>query len=49
MDFIVTESGIYRAGGTKLSLVNVTDCLQQMTLLLARRHLPRQHLTHTSS
>jgi 5,10-methenyltetrahydrofolate synthetase len=43
MDFVVTEAGIYRAGGRKLVLLDAAECAADAKLLLESRALPRQH------
>ena len=43
MDFIVTEAGIYRAGGEKLTLLDAATCTHEAKLLLESRGLLRQH------
>ncbi len=42
MDFIVTEAGIYRAGGWELALLDTAECAAQATALMEKRGLPRQ-------
>ena len=42
MDFVVTEAGIYRAGGGKLAPLDAAGCAAEATSLLASRGLPRQ-------
>jgi len=41
MDFVVTEAGIYRAGGETLALLSAADCAAATKSLLESRHLPR--------
>lgn len=41
MDFVVTEAGIYAAGGEPLEKVDEASARQRMTRLLAARRLPR--------
>ena len=41
MDFIVTEAGIYRAGGGKLARLDAAQCAHEAEILLASRGLPR--------
>ncbi|HKU69258.1 MAG TPA: 5-formyltetrahydrofolate cyclo-ligase [Burkholderiales bacterium] len=41
MDFVVTEAGIYRGGGTPLKRLDPTDASAEAKSLLARRELPR--------
>ena len=43
MDFVVTEAGIYRAGGTSLVLLDAAAGQPEAKALLLRRGLPRQH------
>jgi len=47
MDFVVTDAGIYRAGGEKLALLSAIDCAAEVKSLLERRRLPRH--AHSSS
>ena len=42
MDFIVTENGIYRAGGGRLALLNAEECRAHAKSLLEGRRLPRR-------
>lgn len=42
MDFVVTEVGIYFAGGKKLELLDAQECLAQVKILLENHCLPRQ-------
>lgn len=42
MDFVVTEAGIYRAGGRKLVPLDAAECAADAKLLLESRGLPRQ-------
>jgi hypothetical protein len=42
MDFVVTEAGIYRAGGSSLELLAAAQCATEAKLLLEKRGLPRQ-------
>ena len=41
MDFVVTEAGIYRAGGEKLARLDAAGCAAEMRRLTASRALPR--------
>ena len=41
MDFVVTESGVYRAGGERLALIDTVEARRDFEDLLARRALPR--------
>jgi len=41
MDFVVTQTGIYRAGGETLTLLSAADCAAATKSLLESRHLPR--------
>jgi 5-formyltetrahydrofolate cyclo-ligase len=41
MDFVVTEAGIYRAGGEMLALLSAADCAAATKSLLESRNLPR--------
>ena len=41
MDFVVTEAGIYRAGGRELSLLAAADSAAEASSLLEIRELPR--------
>ncbi|MCC7484384.1 MAG: 5-formyltetrahydrofolate cyclo-ligase [Burkholderiales bacterium] len=43
MDFVVTEAGIYRAGGRKLVSIDAADCAGEAKALMASRGLPRRH------
>jgi 5,10-methenyltetrahydrofolate synthetase len=40
MDFVVTEAGIYRAGGEKLVLLDAADCAAETSRLMESRALP---------
>jgi 5,10-methenyltetrahydrofolate synthetase len=42
MDFVVTEAGIYRAGGRTLAPLDPAECAAEAKLLLESRGLPRQ-------
>jgi 5,10-methenyltetrahydrofolate synthetase len=42
MDFVVTEAGIYRAGGGRLTLLDVAESAADTTSLLESRGLPRR-------
>jgi hypothetical protein len=42
MDFVVTEAGIYRAGGRKLTPLDAAECAAEAKRLLESRGLPRQ-------
>lgn len=42
MDFVVTEAGIYRAGGRKRELLDVAACIAEVKSLLEERGLPRE-------
>lgn len=42
MDFVVTEAGIYLAGGKKLILLDASECLAQIKILLGNNFLARQ-------
>lgn len=41
MDFVVTEAGIYRAGGSPLALIDTAECARTARSLLKVRNLPR--------
>ena len=41
MDFVVTETGVYRAGGGMLVLLSTAECAAATTSLLKTRRLPR--------
>jgi 5,10-methenyltetrahydrofolate synthetase len=41
MDFIVTEAGIYRGGGTPIARLDAAAAIAEAKSLLARRELPR--------
>lgn len=41
MDFVVTESGIYRAGGKALATLTPAQCIAEAQALLLSRSLPR--------
>jgi 5,10-methenyltetrahydrofolate synthetase len=41
MDFVVTESGIHRAGGEPLVAIDAAECRRRFGALLAARGLPR--------
>lgn len=41
MDFIVTEAGVWRAGGSELVPFEAADCVAEMKSLMERRGLPR--------
>ena len=43
MDFVVTEAGIYRAGGRDLAPIDAAGCAAETAALLKSRRLPRQH------
>jgi 5-formyltetrahydrofolate cyclo-ligase len=43
MDFIVTESGIYRAGGKALERLAPAQCVAEAQALMRARSLPRPH------
>jgi 5-formyltetrahydrofolate cyclo-ligase len=43
MDFIVTESGIYRAGGKALERLAPAQCIAEVKALMHERILPRRH------
>ena len=50
MDFVVTEQGIYAAGGQPLETVDESECRQRFARLLLGRRLPRaEHGTGYSS
>jgi hypothetical protein len=49
MDFVVTEAGIYRAGGSKLELLTAAQCANEARLLLERRGLPRQRCVSSAA
>ncbi|HKA39065.1 MAG TPA: 5-formyltetrahydrofolate cyclo-ligase [Burkholderiales bacterium] len=42
MDFVVTEAGIYRAGGVNLVLIGPGQCAAEAKAVMERRDLPRQ-------
>ena len=42
MDFVVTEAGIYRAGGRALAMIDAATCAAEANSLMASRSLPRQ-------
>lgn len=48
MDFVVTEAGIYRAGGEELERIDTTACAAEATRLLEIRALPRYHRPATA-
>jgi hypothetical protein len=41
MDFVVTEAGIYRAGGRAIALISPADCAKAAKALMESRGLPR--------
>lgn len=43
MDFVVTEAGIYRAGGNELASLDVAACAAEAQSLLEQRHPRRPH------
>jgi 5-formyltetrahydrofolate cyclo-ligase len=43
MDFVVTESGIYRAGGKTLERLVPAQCIAEVKALMHERILPRRH------
>jgi 5,10-methenyltetrahydrofolate synthetase len=45
MDFVVTEGGIYRAGGVPVALLDAATATAEAKALLVRRGLPRQRDT----
>ena len=49
MDFVVTEAGIYHAGGGKLALLDAVKCADETKRLLENRRLPRGHHPHSVS
>ncbi|HSF21881.1 MAG TPA: 5-formyltetrahydrofolate cyclo-ligase [Burkholderiales bacterium] len=49
MDFVVTEAGIYRSGGTKLALLDTAKSAAEAGLLLESRGLPRQRQLTTEA
>ena len=49
MDFIVTEAGLYRAGGNPLALIDAAECAQAAKLLLKVRNLPRAAGLHSAT
>jgi 5-formyltetrahydrofolate cyclo-ligase len=43
MDFVVTEAGIYRAGGKALERLEPAQCIAEVKALMHERILPRRH------
>lgn len=43
MDFVVTETGIYRAGGNNLAKIDATECVAEYRSMLTARGLKSHH------